>query len=33
VVAFVAGMTAMVDDVRRTLALAGVPPARVHANF
>jgi NAD(P)H-flavin reductase len=33
VVAFVAGMTAMVDDVRRTLADAGVPPARVHANF
>jgi NAD(P)H-flavin reductase len=33
VVAFVAGMTAMVDDVRRTLAAAGVPPARVHANF
>jgi NAD(P)H-flavin reductase len=32
-VAFVAGMTAMVDDVRRTLAAAGVPPARVHANF
>ncbi|HEX9241008.1 MAG TPA: oxidoreductase [Anaeromyxobacter sp.] len=33
VVAFVAGMTAMVDDVRHTLADAGVPPARVHANF
>ena len=32
-VAFVAGMTAMVDDVRRTLAEAGIPPARVHANF
>ena len=32
-VAFAAGMTAMVDDVRRTLAAAGVPPARVHANF
>lgn len=32
-VAFVAGMTAMVDDVRRTLAGAGIPPARVHANF
>ncbi|HTN53753.1 MAG TPA: FAD-binding oxidoreductase [Anaeromyxobacter sp.] len=32
-VAFVAGMTAMVDDVKRTLAAAGVPPARVHANF
>jgi hypothetical protein len=26
-------MTAMVDEVRRTLAAAGVPPARVHANF
>jgi NAD(P)H-flavin reductase len=33
IVAFVAGMTAMVEDVRRTLADAGVPPARVHANF
>ena len=33
VVAFAAGMTAMVDDVRHTLAAAGVPPARVHANF
>ncbi len=32
-VAFVAGMTAMVDDVRATLARAGIPPARVHANF
>jgi NAD(P)H-flavin reductase len=32
-VAFVSGMTAMVDDVRRTLAQAGVPPERVHANF
>ncbi len=32
-VAFVAGMTAMVDDVRRTLAAAGIPPERVHANF
>jgi len=32
-VAFVAGMTAMVEDVRRTLAEAGIPPARVHANF
>jgi NAD(P)H-flavin reductase len=32
-VAFVAGMTAMVDDVRRTLAGAGIPSARVHANF
>jgi NAD(P)H-flavin reductase len=33
VVAFVAGMTAMVDDVRRTLADAGIAPERVHANF
>lgn len=32
-VAFVAGMTAMIDDVRRTLAASGVPPGRVHANF
>jgi NAD(P)H-flavin reductase len=32
-VAYVAGMTAMVEDVRRTLAAAGVPPDRVHANF
>jgi sulfhydrogenase subunit gamma (sulfur reductase) len=32
-VAFVAGMKAMVDDVRRTLAEAGIPPGRVHANF
>ncbi|HEX9049052.1 MAG TPA: oxidoreductase [Anaeromyxobacter sp.] len=32
-VAFVAGMTAMVDDVRATLAGAGIPPDRVHANF
>jgi NAD(P)H-flavin reductase len=32
-VAFVSGMTAMVDDVRRTLAAAGVPPDRVRANF
>jgi NAD(P)H-flavin reductase len=32
-VAFVSGMTAMVDDVRVTLAAAGVPPGRVHANF
>ncbi len=31
-VAFVAGMTAMVDDVRATLAGAGIPPERVHAN-
>lgn len=32
-VAFVCGMTAMVDDVRATLARAGVPPRRVHLNF
>jgi NAD(P)H-flavin reductase len=32
-VAFVTGMTAMVEDVRRTLAQAGIPPERVHANF
>jgi NAD(P)H-flavin reductase len=32
-VAFVAGMTAMVEDVRATLREAGIPPARVHANF
>jgi NAD(P)H-flavin reductase len=32
-VAFVAGMTAMVVDVRATLDAAGIPPARVHANF
>jgi NAD(P)H-flavin reductase len=32
-VAFVSGMTAMVEDVRRTLASAGVPPERVRANF
>ncbi|WP_242396335.1 ferredoxin reductase domain-containing protein [Anaeromyxobacter oryzisoli] len=32
-VAFVAGMTAMVEDVRRVLSEAGIPPARVHANF
>src|SRR5512133_541375 len=32
-VAFVAGMTAMVEDVRATLAGAGIPPDRVHANF
>jgi NAD(P)H-flavin reductase len=32
-VAFVVGMTAMVEDVRRTLAEAGVPPERVHVNF
>jgi hypothetical protein len=32
-VAFVSGMKAMVEDVRRTLAEAGIPPGRVHANF
>ena len=32
-VAFACGMTAMVEDVRATLARAGIPPARVHANF
>jgi NAD(P)H-flavin reductase len=31
--AFVSGMAAMVDDVRRTLAEAGVPSDRVYANF
>lgn len=32
-VAFVCGMTAMVDDVRATLAQAGIPAQRVHLNF
>lgn len=32
-VAFVSGMAAMIDDVRRVLAEAGVPPGSVHANF
>ncbi len=32
-VAFVCGMRPMVDDVRATLAKAGVPPERVHLNF
>ncbi len=32
-VAFVSGMSAMVEDVRRTLAEAGVPPERVYSNF
>lgn len=31
--AFVCGMTAMVNDVRATLADAGVPPEHVHLNF
>lgn len=32
-VAYVSGMTAMVEDVRRTLAAAGIAPERVRANF
>lgn len=32
-VAFVCGMTAMVDDVKATLARAGILPERVHLNF
>lgn len=32
-VAFVCGMTAMVDDVKATLRQFGVPPGRVHLNF
>jgi NAD(P)H-flavin reductase len=32
-VAFVCGMTAMVNEVKETLAGAGVPPRRVHLNF
>jgi sulfhydrogenase subunit gamma (sulfur reductase) len=32
-VAFVCGMTAMVDDVKATLSRAGVPPRCVHLNF
>jgi len=32
-VAFVCGMTAMVDDVKATLARAGISPERVHLNF
>ena len=32
-VAFACGMTAMVDDLRSTLARAGIPPDRVHLNF
>ena len=31
--AYVCGMTAMVNDVKGTLAEAGVPPDRVHLNF
>jgi hypothetical protein len=30
---FVSGMSAMVADVKETLALAGAPPGRVHLNF
>jgi NAD(P)H-flavin reductase len=32
-VAFVCGMTAMVDDVRATLTHAGIAPERIHLNF
>src|SRR5512133_3132139 len=32
-VAFVAGMHAMVEDVRRTLGASGIPAECVHANF
>jgi sulfhydrogenase subunit gamma (sulfur reductase) len=32
-VAFVCGMSAMVNDVKATLKEAGVPPERVHLNF
>jgi ferredoxin-NADP reductase len=32
-VAYVCGMTAMVEEVRSTLARAGIPPGQVHANF
>jgi sulfhydrogenase subunit gamma (sulfur reductase) len=32
-VAFACGMPAMVEDVRQTLAEAGVPPDRVYSNF
>jgi len=32
-VAFVCGMTAMVEEVRATLFRAGIPPGQVHANF
>jgi NAD(P)H-flavin reductase len=30
---FVSGMSAMVADVEKTLALAGAPPGRLHLNF
>ncbi len=32
-IAFVCGMTAMVDDVKATLSRAGISPRRVHLNF
>jgi ferredoxin-NADP reductase len=32
-VAYVCGMTAMVSDVKATLADAGIAPARIHLNF
>jgi len=32
-VAFACGMTAMVEEVRATLARSGIPPEHVHANF
>ena len=32
-VAFACGMTAMMEEVRATLARSGIPPQRVHANF
>ncbi|MBI5067212.1 MAG: oxidoreductase [Deltaproteobacteria bacterium] len=32
-VAFACGMTAMVEEVRATLARSGIPPDHVHANF
>jgi len=32
-VAFACGMTAMIEEVRATLARSGIPPDRVHANF
>ena len=31
--AFLSGMAAMVEDVRRVLSQAGVPKERVHSNF
>jgi len=32
-VAFACGMTAMIEEVRATLARSGIPPEHVHANF